>query len=232
MPRRGKKYREAVATLDPTARLEPLEALEKVKELAFAGFDETVEMVIRLGVDPRKADQIVRGTVILPAGTGKDLRVLVLAQGDQAREAEEAGADFVGTDYVEKIEGGWVDFDVAIATPDLMKDVGKLGRILGPRGLMPTPKAGTVTMDVGKAVRESKAGKIEFRVDRTGNVHVPIGKVSFDTQALLDNLEAIVDAIVRSKPSGAKGTYVKSVSVSSSMGPGIALDPNLFRRAR
>jgi large subunit ribosomal protein L1 len=232
MPRRGKKYREAVATLDPTSRVEPGEAIDRVKELAFAGFDETVELAIRLGVDPRKADQIVRGTVILPAGTGKDLRVLVLAQGDPAREAEEAGADFVGTEYVEKIEGGWVDFDVAIATPDLMKDVGKLGRILGPRGLMPTPKAGTVTMEVGRAVRESKAGKIEFRVDRTGNVHVPIGKVSFESKALLENFEAIIEAIIRSKPSGAKGTYVRSVSVSSSMGPGIAIDPNLFRRVR
>jgi large subunit ribosomal protein L1 len=232
MPRRGKKYRGAVATLEPVAKLEPPEAIGKVKELAFAGFDETVELALRLDVDPRKADQIVRGTVVLPAGTGKEVRVLVLAQGDPAREAEEAGADYVGTEYVEKIEGGWVDFDVAIATPDLMKHVGKLGRILGPRGLMPTPKAGTVTMDVGRAVRESKAGKIEFRVDRTGNVHVPIGKVSFEEKALLANFEAIMDAIIRAKPSGAKGTYIRSVSISSSMGPGIAIDANLFRRAR
>ena len=232
MSRRGKKYRGAVATLEPGSKLEPRSALEKVKELSYAGFDETVEVVFRLGVDPRKADQIVRGTVVLPAGTGREVRVLVLAQGDRAREAEEAGADHVGTEFIEKIEGGWLDFDVAIATPDLMKDVGKLGRILGPRGLMPTPKAGTVTMDVGRAVQEAKAGKIEFRVDRTGNVHAPVGKVSFDTSRLVENFDALADAIMRNKPSGAKGTYVKGVTVSSSMGPGISIDPNLFRRAR
>jgi large subunit ribosomal protein L1 len=183
-------------------------------------------------VDPRKADQIVRGTVVLPAGTGRSVRVLVLAQGDPAREAEAAGADYVGTEYVEKIEGGWLDFDVAIATPDMMKDVGKLGRILGPRGLMPTPKAGTVTMDVGRAVSEAKAGKIEFRVDKTGNVHARIGKVSFETESLLENFDALLDAILRSKPPGAKGTYVRAISVSSSMGPGVSIDPNLFRRVR
>jgi large subunit ribosomal protein L1 len=232
MAHRGKKYRGAAATLEPGSRLEPREALEKVRELAFAGFDETVDAVFRLGVDPRKADQVVRGTVVLPAGTGRDVRVLVLAQGEPARQAEEAGADYVGTEYLEKIGAGWLEFDVAIATPDLMKDVGKLGRVLGPRGLMPTPKAGTVTMEVGRAVREAKAGKIEFRVDRTGNVHAPIGKVSFEIERLIENFDALADAILRNKPPGAKGTYVKGVTVSSSMGPGIAIDANLFRRAR
>ncbi|MEE9578058.1 MAG: 50S ribosomal protein L1 [Gemmatimonadota bacterium] len=232
MAGRGKKYRDAVGTVEPGSKLEPPAAIEKVKEMAFAGFDETVEVVFRLSVDPRKADQIVRGTVVLPAGTGRTVRILVLAQGDPAREAEEAGADYVGTEYMEKIEGGWLDFDVAIATPDLMKEVGKLGRVLGPRGLMPTPKAGTVTMDVGRAVGEAKAGKIEFRVDRTGNVHAPIGKVSFEASKLMENFDAIADAIVRNKPSAAKGTFVKSVTVSSTMGPGVSIDPNLFRRAR
>ena len=232
MAGRGKKYRDAVGTVEPGSKLEPRAAIEKVKEMAFAGFDETVEVVFRLSVDPRKADQIVRGTVVLPAGTGRTVRILVLAQGDPAREAEEAGADYVGTEYMEKIEDGWLDFDVAIATPDLMKEVGKLGRILGPRGLMPTPKAGTVTMDVGRAVGEAKAGKIEFRVDRTGNVHAPIGKVSFEASKLMENFDAIADAIVRNKPSAAKGTFVKSVTVSSTMGPGVSIDPNLFRRAR
>ncbi len=232
MAGRGKKYRDAVGTVEPGSKLEPPAAIEKVKQMAFAGFDETVEVVFRLGVDPRKADQIVRATVVLPAGTGRTVRILVLAQGDPAREAEEAGADYVGTEYMEKIEGGWLDFDVAIATPDLMKEVGKLGRVLGPRGLMPTPKAGTVTMDVGRAVGEAKAGKIEFRVDRTGNVHAPIGKVSFEAGKLMENFDAIADAIVRNKPSAAKGTYVKSVTVSSTMGPGVSIDPNLFRRAR
>lgn len=232
MAGRGKKYRDAVGTVEPGSKLEPPAAIEKVKEMAFAGFDETVEVVFRLSVDPRQADQIVRGTVVLPAGTGRTVRILVLAQGDPAREAEEAGADYVGTEYIEKIEGGWLDFDVAIATPDLMREVGKLGRVLGPRGLMPTPKAGTVTMDVGRAVGEAKAGKIEFRVDRTGNVHAPIGKVSFEAGKLMENFDAIADAIVRNKPSAAKGTYVKSVTVSSTMGPGVSIDPNLFRRAR
>lgn len=232
MPQRGKRYRGAAATIEAGSRWEPSPALEKVRELAFAGFDESVDVVFRLGVDPRKADQIVRGTVVLPAGTGRSVRVLVLAQGERAREAEEAGADHVGTEYIAKIEEGWLDFDVAIATPDLMKDVGKLGRILGPRGLMPTPKAGTVTMEVGRAVRDAKAGKIEFRVDRTGNVHAPIGKVSFDTERLVANFNALADAIMRSKPAGAKGTYVRSVTVSSTMGPGVSIDPNLFRRAK
>jgi len=185
---------------------------------------------VRLGVDPRHADQIVRGTVVLPHGTGKKVRVLVLAQGEKVREAEEAGADFVGMDYVQKIKDGWTDFDVAVATPDVMGQVGQLGRILGPRGLMPTPKAGTVTFDVGKAVREIKAGKIEFRVDRTGNVHAPIGKVSFSVEQLAANLEAFMETVLRAKPAAAKGTYIKSVTVSSTMGPGVRIDSNLYRR--
>lgn len=230
MARRGKRYEAAVAELDLQEKLEPTEALERMKALASAGFDETVELAVRLGVDPRKADQMVRGTVVLPAGTGKTIRVLALARGEKAREAEEAGADYVGTDYIARIEEGWLDFDVAIATPDMMKEVGKLGRILGPRGLMPTPKAGTVTMDVGKAVQESKAGKIEFRVDRNGNVHAPIGKASFAVEDLRRNLDAMMDGILRQRPAAAKGRYVRSVTVSSTMGPGISIDENLYRR--
>ena len=228
MTKHGKKHREALAVLEAT-RLEPVEALTKVKELAYANFDETVEIAVKLGVDPRKADQVVRGTVILPEGTGRTVRVLVIAQGEKATEAEQAGADFVGKEHVEKIQGGWLDFDVAIATPDLMKDVAKLGRVLGPRGLMPSPKSGTVTMDVAQAVKEAKAGKIEFRVDRTGNVHAPIGKVSFSVDALQENLEALMDAIVRARPSATKGRYVRTVTVCSTMGPGVAIDDNLYR---
>lgn len=230
MARRGKKYRAASATLDPADRLTLEEALRRVKEMAFAAFDETVEAAVRLGVDPRRADQIVRGTVVLPHGTGKTLRILAIARGEKAREAEEAGADHVGTEYIEKIEEGWLDFDVAIATPDLMKDVAKLGRILGPRGLMPTPKAGTVTMDIGKAVADAKAGKIEFRVDKTGNIHAPIGKVSFEVDALRENLGALMDAILRQRPPGAKGRYVQTVAVSSTMGPSVKIDENIYRR--
>ena len=229
MPRHGKKYRSAAAATTPNGALAPREALERVKDAAFANFDETVEAAVRLGVDPRKADQIVRGTVILPAGTGRKVRVLALVKADRAAEAEEAGADYVGTEYIERIQDGWLEFDVAIATPDLMKDVARLGRILGPRGLMPTPKAGTVTMDVGRAVRESKAGKIEFRVDRTGNVHAPIGKVSFELDQLGENFDALMDEIVRLKPSAAKGRYVKSVTVTSTMGLGVSVDEDLYR---
>jgi large subunit ribosomal protein L1 len=229
MARHGKKYADAAATIDRTEALSPSEALARVKETAFATFDETVEVGVRLGVDPRHADQVVRGTVVLPAGTGRDVRVLVIAQGDKAREAEEAGADFVGADFVEKIEGGWVDFDVAIATPDMMRDVGKLGRILGPRGLMPTPKAGTVTNDIERAVTEAKAGRIEFRVDKFGNVHAPIGKVSFELPKLEANLAAIMDAIRRQRPASAKGGYIRSVTVSSTMGPGVPIDPYNYR---
>jgi large subunit ribosomal protein L1 len=229
MARHGKNYRSAATDIEVDVFVEPTEAIERVREMAFAKFDETIDVAVRLGVDPRHADQIVRGTVILPAGTGRTVRVLALAQGDKAREAEEAGADFVGKEFIEKIEGGWLDFDVAIATPDLMKDVAKLGRVLGPRGLMPTPKAGTVTMDVGRAVQEAKAGKIEFRVDKFGNVHAPIGKVSFESGSLSENFEALMDAIKRNRPSAAKGTYIKSVTVSSTMGPGISIDPTGYR---
>jgi large subunit ribosomal protein L1 len=231
MPKHGKKYRQAATLVPRGIRFEdPSQALEVVKEASFAKFDESIEVAIRLGVDPRHADQIVRGTVILPHGTGKTVRVLVLADGEQARAGEEAGADHVGLEYVERIKEGWLDFDVAIATPNVMGQVGQLGRVLGPRGLMPTPKAGTVTMDVGKAVREVKAGKIEFRVDRTGNVHIPIGKVSFDTQRLVENMNAVMEVILRQKPAAAKGTYVRNVTVSSTMGPGVGIDPNLYRR--
>ena len=229
MAKHGKKYRGAISALEGDETLDPSSAITRVKEMSFAKFDETVDVAVRLGVDPRHADQIVRGTVILPAGTGRTVRVLALAQGDKAREAEEAGADFVGKEFIAKIEEGWLDFDVAIATPDLMKDVAKLGRVLGPRGLMPTPKAGTVTMDVGRAVREAKAGKIEFRVDKFGNVHAPIGKVSFDQASLEQNFNAFMDAIRRNKPSAAKGTYVRSVTVSSTMGPGVSIDTAGYR---
>jgi len=231
MPRQGKRYAAAKAKVPPGVKLAPDEAIKLVKDLSFANFDETVEVAARLGVDPRKADQIVRGTVVLPHGTGKEVRVLVIAQGEKEAEARDAGADYVGTEYVDKIKSGWLDFDVAVATPDMMSKVGPLGRILGPRGLMPTPKAGTVTFDVGRAVKEIKAGKIEFRVDKTGNVHAPIGRVSFSEDQLRDNLGAFMDQIVRAKPSGAKGTYVRSVTVTSTMGPGVAIDPNLYRRS-
>ena len=207
------------------------EALELVKDMSFAKFDETVDVSTSLGVDPRKADQIVRGTVVLPHGTGKDVRVLVIAQGEKEAEAKDAGADYVGVEFVAQIQQGWLDFDVVVVTPDLMGKVGPLGRVLGPRGLMPTPKAGTVTFDVGKAVSEIKAGKIEYRVDKTGNVHAPIGRVSFDLEKLQENMAALMDSIVRAKPAGAKGTYVKSVTVSSTMGPGVGVDPNFFRRS-
>ena len=202
--------------------------MKLVKELASAGFDETVDVAARLGVDPRRADELVRGTVALPHGTGKSVRVLVIAQGEKEAEAKEAGADYVGVEFLEKIEGGWLDFDVCVATPDLMGKVGPLGRVLGPRGLMPTPKAGTVTFDISRSVEEIKAGKIEFRVDKTGIVHAPIGKVSFSEEQLSENLGAFMDEIIRSKPSGAKGTYLKSVTVSSTMGPGVSIDTNLY----
>jgi large subunit ribosomal protein L1 len=231
MPKHGKKFREAVARVPEGTAHPPSDAVGLVKDLSFAKFDETVDVAIRLGVDPRHADQIVRGTVVLPHGTGKTARVLVIAQGDKAREAEEAGADFVGVEYVQKIKDGWLDFDVAVATPDLMGQVGQLGRVLGPRGLMPTPKAGTVTFEVGKAVREIKAGKIEYRVDKTGNLHAPIGKVSFSQDQLAANLGAIMDSVMRAKPAAAKGKYVKSITVSSTMGPGVPIDANLYTRS-
>lgn len=225
----GKKFRAAATKRDIAASYQPRQALELVKGGAFAKFDETVEVAVRLGVDPRHADQVVRGTVVLPAGTGKSVRVLAIAVGDKAREAQEAGADFVGNEFIAKIKEGWLDFDVLIATPDQMGQVGQLGRVLGPRGLMPNPKAGTVTMDIGRAVRESKAGKIEFRVDKSGNVHAAIGKVSFGLDALEQNYTAFMDQIVRAKPPAAKGVYVRNVSVSSTMGPGVRVDATLYR---
>jgi large subunit ribosomal protein L1 len=231
MPRRGKRYQDAKAKLAVGQKLPQNDALQVVKDLSFAKFDETIEVAARLGVDPRQADQVVRGTVVLPHGTGKEVRVLVIAQGEKEKEATEAGADHVGAEFLDKVKEGWLEFDVAVATPDMMGKVGPLGRILGPRGLMPTPKAGTVTFDVGKAVKEIKAGKIEYRVDRTGNVHAPIGKVSFELDKLSDNLSAFMDSIVRARPASAKGTYLKGVSVSSTMGPGVAIDPNLYRRS-
>jgi large subunit ribosomal protein L1 len=229
MRRHGKKYRTAAKNRDIESSYQARQALDIVKRSAFAKFDETVEIAVRLGVDPRHADQVVRGTVVLPAGTGKSVRVLVIAVGDKAREAQDAGADFVGAEHIQRIKDGWLDFDVLIATPDQMGQLGQLGRVLGPRGLMPNPKAGTVTFNVAQAVRETKAGKIEFRVDKSGNVHAPIGKVSFGLEALETNFSAFMDQIVRSKPSAAKGVYVRTVSVSSTMGPGVAIDTTPYR---
>jgi large subunit ribosomal protein L1 len=225
----GKKYTAAAKNRDIATTYQPRQALEIVKKSSFAKFDETVEVAVRLGVDPRHADQVVRGTVVLPAGTGKSVRVLVIAAGDRAREAQDAGADYVGTEYIQRIKDGWLDFDVLIATPDQMGQLGQLGRVLGPRGLMPNPKAGTVTMNVANAVRETKAGKIEFRVDKGGNVHAAIGKVSFGIEALETNFTAFMDQIVRSKPAAAKGVYVRTVCVSSTMGPGVTIDTTPYR---
>jgi large subunit ribosomal protein L1 len=229
MRRHGKKYTAAAAKRDVATRYQPKQAIDLVKSAAFAKFDETVEVAVRLGVDPRHADQVVRGTVVLPAGTGKSVRVLVIAGGEKAREAEQAGADFVGNEYIAKIKENWLDFDVLIATPDQMGQLGALGRVLGPRGLMPNPKAGTVTFDVARAVREVKAGKIEFRVDKSGNVHAAIGKVSFPAEALETNFAAFMDQIVRAKPAAAKGVYVRTVAISSTMGPGVAIDTTPYR---
>jgi large subunit ribosomal protein L1 len=220
----GKKYRQAALKVEP--RPYPLaEAIELVKETSFAKFDETLEVAMRLGVDPKHADQMVRGTVVLPHGLGKTVRILVFASGEKLREAEEAGADFVGGDDVAKrIEGGWLDFEAVVSTPDMMRVVGRLGKVLGPRGLMPNPKAGTVTMDVAKAVQEIKAGKVEFRVDKTGILHVPVGKLSFGAERLRENADALIGAVFKAKPSAAKGKYLRSLSVSSTMGPGIKID--------
>ena len=232
MSQKGKKYVDATKRFDRTRSYAPAEALGLVKSLATAKFDETVEMSIRLGVDPRKADQVIRGTVALPAGTGKTVRVAVFAAGPAAEEARAAGADFVGADdLVAQVDGGMMDFDVAIATPDLMGQVGRLGRKLGPRGLMPNPKTGTVTTEVGKAVTDFKGGRVEYRADTRsrGVVQVPIGKVSFDQNALLQNFRAVVDEVQRAKPAAAKGKYIKSVAVSSTMGPGVDIDPNALR---
>ena len=233
MSRAGKKYIDSTRKFDRDRLYTPAEAFDLVKSLAKRNFDETVEITFRLGIDPRKADQMIRGTVSLPHGTGKAVRVAVFATGDAAREAEEAGADVVGADdLVARVQEGFLDFDVAIATPDLMSQVGRLGRVLGPRGVMPNPKTGTVTTDVGKTVAEFKAGKVEYRTDRNGNVHVPIGKVSFERDALLENFQAVLDEILRNKPAAAKGRYIKSIATSSTMGPGIRIDPAVVEAAR
>jgi len=222
----GKKYTEATKKYDRSEQYDPNQAFELVKSMASRNFDETVEVAFKLGVDPRKADQMLRSTVSLPAGTGKDVRVAVFAAGDAANEAREAGADIVGSDdLVERVQGGFLDFDVAIATPDLMGQVGKLGRVLGPRGLMPNPKTGTVTTDVGKTVSDFKGGKVEYRTDRFGNVHVPIGKVSFPVESLVKNYGAVLDEIQRAKPPSAKGKYLKGITTSSTMGPGVKINP-------
>jgi large subunit ribosomal protein L1 len=220
----GKKYQEAIQKVDREKIYEPVEALELVKSISTAKFDETVEAAFRLGIDTKKADQQVRGAVVLPHGTGKTKRVLVFAKGEKAKEAEAAGADFVGDEeLVGKVQQGWLEFDVVVATPDMMGQVGRLGRILGPKGLMPNPKTGTVTFEVEKAVNEIKAGKIEYRADKAGNIHAAIGKVSFSTEQLSENLQALSDALTKAKPAAAKGTYMKNVSVSSTMGPGVQI---------
>jgi large subunit ribosomal protein L1 len=225
MPKHGKKYLDAVKQVEVDRLYQPAESIELLKKVNYVKFDATVELHMQLGVDPRHADQMVRGTATLPAGTGKEVKVLVFAQGEKALEAEAAGADFVGVeDYVKQINEGWLGFDVAIATPDMMSKVASLGRRLGPRGLMPNPKAGTVTIDIARAVREVKAGRVEFRVDKTSLIHMPIGKISFSDEQLLSNLASAIDAIVRAKPAGAKGQYIKSITVCSTMSPGVRLD--------
>ena len=226
----SKKYTDATRKFDRQHLHGPTEAIDLVKSLASAKFDETVELAMRLGVDPRKADQIVRGTVSLPGGTGQDVRVAVFATGEAANQAREAGAAVVGgDDLVEKVQNGFLDFDVAVATPDLMGQVGKVARILGPRQLMPNPKTGTVTTDVAKAVSEFKGGRVEYRTDKFGNIHVPVGKASFDRARLVDNVRAVLDEVNRAKPSSAKGRYIKSVTLASTMGPGVKIDPNRTR---
>jgi large subunit ribosomal protein L1 len=227
----GKKYRAALEKIEPGRKYNLETAITKIKEIAFAKFDETVELTVWLGVDPRKADQLVRGTIVLPHGLGKSKTVLVIAQGDKIREAEEAGADIVGgEDIVTRIKGGWTDFDAVIATPDMMRLVGALGKILGPRGLMPNPKTGTVTFDVSTAIKETKAGKVEYRVDKTGVIHVGVGKVSFEPDKLRDNTKALLDAVVKAKPATAKGKYVKKVNLAATMSPGVLLDEALYAK--
>jgi len=226
MAKHGKRYQEVAKLVDKTRLYSVDEALELVKKCASAKFDETVEVAMKIGVDPRHADQQVRGTVVLPHGTGRDVTVLVFAKGEKAKEAQDAGADYVGAEeLVEKIQGGWLDFDVAIATPDMMGVVGKLGRVLGPRGLMPNPKTGTVTFELANAIRDAKAGKVEFRVNKEAGIHVPIGKVSFDQNKLRENFLALMGAIIKAKPAAAKGTYLRKVAVSATMGPGIRINP-------
>lgn len=222
MAKRGKKYLEAAKAIDRTKVYPIEEAVALVKKVATASFDESIDVAVRLGVDPRKNDQQVRGAVVLPHGTGKTQRVLVFAKGDRAKEAEAAGADYVGEqEYIDKINEGWFDFDVVVATPDMMAQVGRLGRVLGPKGLMPNPKTGTVTFEVEKAVREIKAGKVEYRAQKDGNVHVPIGKVSFEDGKLVENFQVLIDTLIKAKPAAAKGTYLKNIAISSTMGPGV-----------
>ncbi|HFK7907434.1 50S ribosomal protein L1 [Listeria monocytogenes] len=226
MAKKGKKYQDALKQIDANKVYTAEEAVELAKKIDFAKFDATVEVAFRLGVDPKKADQQIRGAVVLPNGTGKTQRVLVFAKGEKAKEAEAAGADYVGeSEFVEKINQGWFEFDVIVATPDMMGEVGKLGRVLGPKGLMPNPKTGTVTMDVTKAVNEIKAGKVEYRVDKAGNVHAAIGKVSFDAAKLVENFRTVNDVLQKAKPAAAKGIYVKNLSVTTTFGPGIKVDP-------
>src|SRR6188474_428834 len=223
--KRGKKYLAAQEKIEPGKKYDLATGVAKVKDVAFAKFDETVELTVWLGVDPRKADQLVRGTLVLPHGLGKSKKVLVIAQGEKIKEAEEAGADFVGgEDMVNKIKEGWLEFDAVVSTPDMMRLVGGLGKVLGPRGLMPNPKTGTVTFDVKTAVKETKAGKVEYRVDKTGVVHLAVGKVSFDVDKIQDNARAVLEAVVKAKPSTAKGKYVKKVNLASTMGPGVLMD--------
>ena len=230
MSSNGKSYRAAVAKVDRNQRYLLEDTLRLVKETARAKFDETVEMAVRLGVDPRQADQNVRGTVTLPHGMGKAVRVLAFAKGDKEKEAQEAGADFVGSDeLIKRISEGWFDFDKAVATPDMMGAVGRIGKVLGPRGLMPNPRTGTVTMDIGKAIKEIKAGKLEFRVDKAGIVHVPVGKASFGAEQLIDNAKAVLLSVLRAKPASAKGNYVRGVTLSTTMGPGIKVDLSQIR---
>lgn len=226
MPKHGKKYAEAAKLIEKDKLYDPEEAVELVKKTASAKFNETVEVAVKLGVDPKHADQQVRGAVVLPHGTGKTKRVLVFAKGEKAKEAETAGADFVGAeDLVAQIQGGWTDFDVAVATPDMMGMVGKLGKILGPKGLMPNPKVGTVTLDITRALNEIKAGKIEYRTDKAGNIHAPLGKVSFDSDKLVGNFQTLLDTLIKVKPSAAKGQYVRSITLSTTMGPGVKINP-------
>lgn len=225
MAKHGKKYLEALKLIEPDKLYQPREAVSLLKQMNYVKFDPTVEVHMKLGVDPRHADQMVRGVAMLPAGTGKEVKVLVFAQGEKVAEAEAAGADYVGLDdLIKQIEGDWLDFDVTIATPDVMSKVGRLGKKLGPRGLMPSPKAGTITFDIARTVREVKAGRVEFKVDKTALLHIPAGKLSFNDDALMSNITSIVDAVVRARPSGAKGTYVKSVVLTSTMSPGLRLD--------
>ncbi|MEJ8778701.1 50S ribosomal protein L1 [Pseudogracilibacillus sp. ICA-222130] len=229
MKKRGKRYQEAAKLVDKSKQYDIAEAVALLKETAKAKFDETVEVAFRLGVDPKHADQNIRGAVVLPHGTGRTQRVLVFAKGEKAKEAEAAGADYIGdADIIQKINDGWFDFDVIVATPDMMAEVGKLGRVLGPKGLMPNPKTGTVTFEVEKAVQEIKAGKVEYRVDKAANLHVPVGKISFDDDKLVENIGTIIETIVKAKPQSSKGTYLRNVSITSTMGPGLKVDASSF----